>query len=695
MSLIRQSNASNLGLIIRDDSLALKGFGNEVVRTLGCVSVDISIDGVNAKVPCQVVEDRFLETPLLIGQSYTEQAHVAVYKNTEKLHFIDISNEMPFSKTEVHNNIALKATSLGSINLYGPCSVKVTVQTQSEGTISLDTKIIGKPTQQFVIFGGMYPVTVGIAHVYVSPVSDSCHIKEGMVVGRGVGVKLVNRLISPHQEVTEHAKIDEEKVRVGDNIENFQREKLTQLLNKYNHCFASSLSELGCTNITEMTIELNSKQPVVYRPYRLSHKERGDVREMVNEMLEAGIVRDSVSEYASPIILVRKKDGKMRMCIDYRMLNSLTVKERYPMPNIEDEIARLSGQAYFITLDLTSGYYQVPISEQSRPLTSFVTPDGQYEFNRMPFGLANAPAIFQRMMNKVLGSARYNGATAYIDDVLIYGKDVEECLSRLETVLQLIEGANLTLNLSKCEFLRDKINYLGYEISAAGVRPGTKKIECVVDFPRPTDLHTVRQFLGLVSYFRKFIKNFAMLAHPLTKLLAKDATWTWAESEAFQTLKNRLITRPVLAIYDPAAETQLHTDASKLGVGGVLLQRSRSSDPFRPVAFYSRKTSPEEKCFHAYELETLAVICSLKKFRVYLLGLEFKIITDCSALRSTFSKRDILPRVARWWLLMQEFQCSIEYRPGKSMSHVDALSRNPIADEDSKNPRKLSICYDY
>ena len=271
------------------------------------------------------------------------------------------------------------------------------------------------------------------------------------------------------------------------------------ILKNYKCCFSEGLKGLGCTEMTQMSIELNSQRPIVYRPYRLSYHERDKVRSMVGEMIESGIVRESVSEYASPVILVRKKDGSFRTCVDYRMLNSVTVKERYPLPLIEDEIARLSGQAYFITLDLASGCYQVPISEHCRHLTAFVTPDGLYEFNRMPFGLANAPAVFQRLINNVLDSARFNKATAYMDDILIYGKDPKECLDRLEEVLKLLDKANLTLNLAKCDFLRSSIDYLGYEISAAGVRPGERKIQAVLNFPRPVNVHGVRQFLGLAS----------------------------------------------------------------------------------------------------------------------------------------------------------------------------------------------------
>lgn len=688
VSLLTKSIVSSLGLVYNNVISVLKGFGNDTVPTIGQVKVGLSVDGVVATVMCHVVDDMYLDVPLLVGQSFTEQPHIIVYKNADKLQFLSINGEMPFSQHEIDDNSTVKIQTLSVAQLYGPASVKATVDPNFSGCILVDSRVIGKPNQQYIVCGGIYRVEGGIVNVSVTPIMNVCVIPADIVITRATRVQIVNRILSPTTPLpAKHNKLDENLIKIGNKITEFEKCRLIDLLNKYNHCFASTLNELGCTNMAEMTIEVNSNRPIVYRPYRLSYKEREQVRDMVNNLLDAGIIRESVSEYASPIILVRKKDNKLRLCVDFRMLNSVTVKERYPMPNIEDEIARLSGQAYFITLDLASGYYQVPISEQSRPLTSFVTPDGQYEFNRMPFGLANAPAIFQRMMNRVLGSSRYSGATAYIDDVLIYGRSVDECLARLEHVLQLLDNANLTLNLNKCEFLLDSIDYLGYEISAAGIRPGSRKIQSVLDFPRPTNHHTVRQFLGLVGYFRKFIKNFAILAHPLNKLLKKDVTWIWTneQEQSFETLKNKLTDRPILAIYDPAAETELHTDASKVGIGGILLQRPRSDVPYRAVGFYSRQTSPEERNFHSYELETLAVVCSLRKFRVYLLGQSFKVVTDCNALRSTFSKRDLIPRIARWWLLMQEFNCTVEYRPGVKMSHVDALSRNPLADDELFN----------
>lgn len=456
-------------------------------------------------------------------------------------------------------------------NLQGTASVKVRTGTLFTGSMVVDTKVVGKLGEQYIIYGGVYEVKNGSFYVTVQPCAVPCQLQENSVVARAERVESVYRLVSgeistamgTRTESTSGKKFDESLIQVDEMVSDEARAKLLDVLRRHEQCFAHNLADLGCTNAVEMNIELSSQRPVVYRPYRLSHREREKVREMVDEMLEAGIIRESTSNYASPIILVRKKNGGVRLCVDHRLLNSLTIKERYPIPIIEDQVARLSGQAWFITLDLMSGYYQVPISEDSRHLTAFVTPDGHYEYNRMPFGLANAPAVFQRMMNHVLGQARFNKATVYLDDLLIFGETPFECITRLEEVLILLEKAQLKLNLFKCSFLQTKIDYLGYKISAAGMRPGSAKIQSVADFPLPQNVHNVRQFLGLVSFFRKFIQSFAQIAYPLTKLLKKNVTWEWTteQKDSFDVLKSKLIERPVLALYDPTAETELHTDA--------------------------------------------------------------------------------------------------------------------------------------
>ncbi|CAK1587953.1 unnamed protein product [Parnassius mnemosyne] len=315
----------------------------------------------------------------------------------------------------------------------------------------------------------------------------------------------------------------------------------------------------------------------------------------------------------------------------------------------------------------------------------------------MPFGLANGPAVFSRALKLALGklanysksndkdiygvSANQNGVVAvYLDDMILPTVTIQEGLLLLEQVLELLKRANLRLNLSKCSFLKTTVDYLGHEITAGTIRPGQHKIECVLGFKTPTNVHEVRQFIGLASYFRKFIRDFASIARPLTELTKKDYIWCWGaeQNRAFNTLKGLLTSRPVLAIYNRTATTELHTDASKIGLGGILMQ-FQSDNTLKPVAYFSRVTSREERFYHSYELETLAVVESLKRFRIYLVGIPVKVITDCSAIRTTLTKKDLVPRIARWWLTIQDFELEIEYRPDDRMRHADALSRNPIS----------------
>lgn len=454
---------------------------------------------------------------------------------------------------------------------------------------------------------------------------------------------------------------------------------LFELLLKYKDCFAKDTKDLGITNLSEMDIKLNSSTPVFHKPYRLAHKELEIVRSKVRDLLDAGIIKESQSNYASPVILVKKKNGDSRLCVDYRALNAITIKDRFPLPHIDDQLNKLSSKCYFTSLDMAQGYHQIPLTKESTKYTSFITPDGQWEYARVPFGLANAPAVFQRTIYKLLGSLRYYEVLTFMDDLLLPSVDINGGLEILEKVLKLMRASNLKLNLKKCAFLKSEVNYLGHVVSPDGIRPGNQKLDAVNNFPVPYNIHQIRQFIGLCSYFRKFVPNFAIIARPLTELTKKNIKWSWEDkqNEAFTKLKLLLVSKPVLALYNRDYETEVHTDACKLGIAGILLQKQPNSD-LKPVIYFSRVTSKEEMIYHSYELETLAVVESLKRFRIYITGIHFKVVTDCSAIRSTLTKRDLVPRIARWWLQIQDFDMEVVYRPGINMRHVDALSRNPV-----------------
>ncbi|CAG9086928.1 unnamed protein product [Plutella xylostella] len=689
-SIIRVSDAKILGLTEHFEQLPIiKGFGNSIIHPISKVTAPCKIDEVEAEIEFLVVDDQYLQMPILIGQNFTEMPSVTALKNSNELFFYFSPQSTMDATSEDDKIIKLYVCNETKVDKGG--IVEVYAKENITGDVYADGNTNLYPNQEYHFHRGCYKLVNGRGFIFVSVLG--CHtvsFKPDLLlarVSRTVEADIVEVNNIQSNGSREQLPLDPSEIKTGNGLNPAEKDRLYSLLQKYRSCFATNLSELGCTTLAEMRIELNDNRPVIYRPYRMSIHEREKVRNIVEELVQNDIVQESESNYASPVILVKKKTGEARLCIDFRALNSKTVKDKYPLPLIEDQIANLSGNMFFTTLDLASGYYQIPMAPESRHLTAFVTPDGLYEFKRMPFGLANAPALFQKMINKILGSKRFTSALAYMDDLLVPSVSIEEGFQRLEEVLQLLKSAGLTLKLSKCSFFDTQIEYLGYEISAHGVKPGEKKIEAVKKFPVPRNVHELRQFLGLASYFRKFVKGFGEIARPLTCLLKQDVSWKWTQSEqnAFQTLKLSLSDRPVLALYNPKLDTELHTDASSLGLGGILMQWQDNPRVLKPVAYFSRQTTTEERHFHSYELETLAVVCSLRKFRPYLLGAKFVVYTDCNAIRHTLTKRDLIPRIARWWLQISEYDFDIVYRPGSRMNHVDALSRNPATQPISSN----------
>lgn len=405
-------------------------------------------------------------------------------------------------------------------------------------------------------------------------------------------------------------------------------------------------------------------------------------------MLKNNIIRESSSPFSSPVLLVKKKDGSDRLCVDYRALNRISEKNSFPLPLIDDQLDRLGTEKYFTVLDMAAGFHQIPIDEESVHKTAFVTPDGHYEYLRVPFGLANAPATFQHAINKALGSLKDNVALVYLDDVLIPSTTISEGLESLQKVLEALNASGFSLNIRKCRFFETTIDYLGRSISAEGIRPGESKVLALVNSPIPTNVKEARQIMGLASYFRKFIPEFASRTACITKLTKKNVIWNWGQeqTDARNYIVHHLSSRPLLTIFDPALPTELHTDASSIGYGAILFQKHGKD--LRVIAYYSRRTTPAESKYHSYELETLAMVNAIKHFRVYLLGVKFTVVTDCNAIKATAHKKDIVPRVARWWLYLQDFDFKVEYRKGKYVQHVDYLSRNPPC-----NPVEVNVIH--
>jgi hypothetical protein len=445
--------------------------------------------------------------------------------------------------------------------------------------------------------------------------------------------------------------------------------------------FALDGSELGYTEVVQHHVNTGDHTPVKQQFRRIPSVHHDIIEKMVQDMTEQGVIRPSISPWASPVVLVPKKDGTKRFCVDYRRLNGITKKDVYPLPRIDDILDTVGGCQFFTSLDLASGYWQVGLDEESSPKSAFVTHCGLYEFTRMPFGMCNAPATFQRLMEVVLADLLWKECFAYIDDILVSTRDFRGHLKTLQEVFNRIRKAGLRLKAKKCQFLKTSVSYLGHLVTREGIQPDPAKTDKVVNYPLPTNVNEVRSFLGLASYYRRFVPGFSQIATPLHCLLKKDAEFYWSVEcqQAFEQLKSKLSTAPVLAY--PRFNTEhpfiLETDASGKGLGAVLAQQ-QDDGKVHPIAFASRALNNHERNYGITEMETLAVVWAAKLFRPYLLGHCCEVITDHAACVSLLNTAHPSPKLARWAMCIQELNLKINHRPGKSNLVADALSRNPV-----------------
>ena len=456
-----------------------------------------------------------------------------------------------------------------------------------------------------------------------------------------------------------------------------EREQLFQLLVEYRDIFASSSSDLGRTSQVQHRINTGGHPPIRQPVRRVPAAHREQAREGIQDMLQKGIISPSSSPWASPLVLVRKKDGSMRYCVDYRQLNSVTRKDAYPIPRIDETLDTLAGSCIFTTLDLLSGYWQVEVQPEDREKTAVCTPDGLFEFNVMPFGLCNAPATFQRLMDCVLAGLHWQSCLVYLDDVIILGRSFSEHLHNLRDVFDRFREAGLKLKPSKCTFGQKEVAFLGHIVSDKGVATDPAKVAAITNWPTPRNRKEVQQFLGLGNYYRRFIKDFATIAKPLHRLTETGREFLWTESceEAFRKLQGKLASTPILAFPDFAQTFVLDTDASNEGIGAVLSQVEDGKEIV--IAYASRVLTKAERAYCITRRELLAVVTFIQHFRAYLLGRHFVIRTDHGSLTWLRSFRNPEGQLARWLEQLQEYDFDIVHRPGRKHLNADALSRIP------------------
>lgn len=416
--------------------------------------------------------------------------------------------------------------------------------------------------------------------------------------------------------------------------------------------------------------------PVNVRPYRYTSAQKNEIETQVEEMLSKGIIQPSSSPFSSPVLLVKKKDGSWRFCVDYRHLNAITVKNKYPLPIIDELLDELAGAQWFTKLDLRASYHQIRMKVEDEHKTTFKTHHGHFEFRVIPFGLTSAPATFQGVMNSILSPLLRKCVLVFVDDILIYSKTLQEHVQHLQQVFHILSKHQLQVKRSKCSFAQQRLAYLGHIITPNGVSTDDDKIQVVQHWPTPKSVKELRSFLGLAGYYRKFVRHYGIISKPLTNLLRKGQLYLWNSDteQAFQTLKHALVTAPVLAMPNFDETFVVESDASDKGIGAVLIQKGH------PIAFLSRALGPRLQGLSTYEKESLAIMLAVEHWRPYLQHAEFFIRTDHRSLSFLDDQRLTAPWQHKALTKLLGLRYKIIYKKGCDNGVADALSRHPLPD---------------
>jgi hypothetical protein len=452
-----------------------------------------------------------------------------------------------------------------------------------------------------------------------------------------------------------------------------------KLVDQYKDIFASTLpDELPPERNVDHKIELlPGSTPPSRPPYRLSFAEQKELHLQLQTLLDTGKIQPSKSPYGAPILFVKKKNGELRMCVDYRALNKITIKNNYPLPRMDDCFDRLQGMTVFSKLDFTSGYHQMRVAKEDIHKTAFRTRYGHYEFLVLPFGLCNAPATFQGMMHDIFWELLDKFVVIYLDDIIVFSRNEKEHEKHLRQVFDIIRANKLYIKPEKCEFFVNKISFLGHIISDKGIEMDPEKVKAIVEWPPLENPKEAERFIGLANYYRRFVEGFSAIMRPITDLIKKKIQWIWGkkQTDAFKTVKTAVTSAPLLRLPDPELPFTVTTDASDYALGGVLTQRFPDTNFDHPIAFHSKKLKPSEMNYPAWAKEMLAIVDALRVWRPYLDGQKFTIVTDHQALTHFNSQVKISRHQARWLEFLQEFDYDLIYKPGTTNRVADPLSR--------------------
>lgn len=688
ITLIKKSCVMDDTICYIDQKIELKGISEDTVPTYGICYSNLDLSGSVVNHPIHLVKDDF---PIIydgiLGQDFILKYKVNLDFHKNVLSFVHNEKEIVW-KINPNPPQTLDITEINNIILKPRSESIQKIKINQLG----ESLCLSQEIAEGVFMGNCLINPTDDGHCNVAVINNNdfeVTINDPKLIIESLNSYNIYQLQDRYALTTDRLSRLSKAIRT-DHMNREQLDSILDICKNYHDIFYLSGDTLSFTPTTEHNISTTDENPIYIKPYRLPFQQQSEIKAQVDKMLTDNIIKESNSPYNSPLLIVPKKpdihgNKKWRVVVDFRKLNEKTIGDAYPLPNITEILDQLGNSKYFSSLDLASGYHQVTMSQKDQQKTAFSTPFGHYEFNRMPFGLKGAPATFQRMMNSVLTGLQGFKCFVYLDDVIIYGKTLDDHNSKLKSIFERLRTHNLKLQPDKCEFLRHELNYLGHVITEEGTVPDPAKIRAVQSFPIPNCPRDIKSFLGLAGYYRRYIYDFAKLAQPLNVLLKKDAPFNWNASclESFESLKSKLCNAPILIYPDFTREFILTTDASNKAIGGILSQGTIGRD--LPIAYASRILNKAELNYSTIEKELLAICWSVKHFRPYLYGRKFTIVTDHKPLTWLFSIKDPGSRLIRFRLKLEEYEYNIVHKAGKNNTNADALSRMyPISNTNSE-----------
>ena len=667
-------------------AVSLVSAGGTPLTILGCVSLTVEFGG--EKFTNEIVVVSPLTSEAILGLDFLRKQQACIDLTSRRLHLKQSGCDIP-----LQDPMLLHTTS--GHNVCSTATVEIPPRSTMHISGSTDTPLDGawllegtndKHTP-FVVARALIEPTSSVFPVrLLNPTEEPVTVYARTVLATLQKVELpVSDVIaaSGNESVPVVKKKEQEMLwnvveESGTDLNQGEKEIFYHLLLSYADIMAYSISDLGRTDKLQHHIPTGSATPIRQPVRRVPPPRRNEVRKLLKDMLDKEVIEPSTSAWASSIVLVQKKDGSTRFCVDYRKVNDVTQKDAYPLPRIDATLDTLHGSQWFTTLDLMSGYWQVEVEEKDRQKTAFCTTEGLFQFKVMPFGLCNAPATFQRLMDLMLAGLQWSECLVYLDDIVVLGRTFDEHLCNIRSVFQRLRESGLRLNLSKCCFFRRQVKYLGHVISRDGIATDPEKTDKVSMWPVPSSKRETQQFLGFASYYRRFVKDFARIARPLHRLTERTASFVWTEEcqTAFDELRRCLTSTPVLAYPNFDRPFILDTDASDVGIGAVLSQVDEDGQE-RVIAYGSRSLTKTERRYCVTRRELLAVVVFTRQYRSYLMGEMFLLRTDHGSLTWLKNFKEPEGQLARWLERLQELNFDIVHRRGKSHVNADALSRLP------------------